>query len=143
MSKYGGDTLKSKVIVVIAILSVAVNVVFVVLYLKGEPEIKHDTPIEVASSIMVAAGNNDNYQSIKRLLHQPYREIILEDKLRQITQMHTGGAELFSYSVVSFRDETGNDHVLLLKLTPKLEDGKIKIQDIKIVPEELGQLLIE
>lgn len=57
--------------------------------------------------------------------------------------MHSGGARLFSYSVVSFRDENGEDNVLLLKLTPELDDGKIKVQDIKIVPDEMEQLLID
>ena len=61
--------------------------------------------------MMGAAGNNDNFQSIKELLYQPYKDVISDQKLQQITQMHMGGAELFSYSVVSFRDETGEDNV--------------------------------
>jgi len=57
--------------------------------------------------------------------------------------MHTSGAELFSYSVVSFVYENGENNVLLLKLTDELEDGKIKIQNIKIVPDEMEQFLID
>ncbi|KGP74714.1 hypothetical protein [Pontibacillus yanchengensis] len=135
--------MKSKWIASIAFISLILNVVLFIFIFKEEENIRPDTPIEMASLMMEAAGDDDQYKSIKGLLHQRYREVISEEKLQQITQMHTGGAEFFSYAVVNFKGENGGDDVLLLKLTDELDDGKIKIQHIKIVPDEMERVLID
>jgi hypothetical protein len=143
MSKKEEKFLKAKLTLWLAIISVIINVIFLIVIIKGEQEINPDTPVEVAALMMEAAGNTNNHASMKELLHKPYQEVVSEGDFQKITEIHTGSAELFSYSVVSFRDKSGEDNVLLLKLTDELDDGKIKIQEIKIVPEEMEQLLID
>lgn len=139
----GGNAVKSQLKIGVTALSIILNVLLIVVIMNNNEEIRPDTPYEVASLVHEAAGNADHYESIKELLHQPYKEVISGEKLKQITEIHTSGAKLYSYAVVAFKNTSGEEDVLLLKLTPVLEDDKIKIQEIKIVPEEMDYLFTQ
>lgn len=137
----GGSKMKYKVTVSLLIISVLLNAILFI-SLKETKNNRIDG-IDVAGSMMVATGNDDNYKSIKKLLTNKYKESVTDNQLKEIVETNhkLGGGILYSYSVINFIDEKGEDTMLLLKLTDVLEDGTIKIQNMKVVPKEIEYFL--
>lgn len=101
----------------------------------GNNWVTPDSPTNTSFLVMQAVRTNDfmSYQSLFREGRKEYASRETFDRLRG---MYGGGAEFSHYELVTF----AGGEMALVRLTPKNNAGRVEVEDVFIVPEEMRKL---
>lgn len=111
---------------------------FLLTFVYGcQKEIQPDSPSNTATLLNHSLFHND-YDRFLALFSEGRKEYVSEelfDELVHIKNRSSGGLQFRNYELLIF----DNGEMVLVNLTPK-RDGKVEIQDIIFVPEDMQDL---
>lgn len=107
-------------------------VIIIVVFGRFSKEVKPDTPHNV-SWLMKLALDEKNYTLFNSYFIEGRRGKISQEEFEKISDISTAAWGEESYQLIKF----SNGEMLMIYLSPSKINGKLYIQDIKMVPDDL------
>ncbi|CCQ96278.1 conserved hypothetical protein [[Clostridium] ultunense Esp] len=101
----------------------------------GNPLLQPDSPTNTSLLVMQAVRTND-FMSYRSLFSERRKEYASRETFDRLRGMYGGGAEFSHYELVTL----ASGEMALVRLTPKNNAGRVEVEDVIIVPEEMRKL---
>ncbi|OEH92844.1 hypothetical protein [Bacillus solimangrovi] len=83
--------------------------------------------------LMKLAIENNDYEEFNSLFSDNRKDTISKGKFNELQDIITARSLHSNYELITF----DNDKMLLVRLTPLMEDNKVKVEDVLVVPQHI------